>query len=198
MSKVYEQMLARYTVGEVPWDSPTPPPEVMDLAEGLKPGRALDLGCGYGRTSIYLAQQWWQVDGVDFVAPAIAEAKRRAKIAGVTVNFQQADVSNLAHLAGPYHLAVDVGCAHALNEAQLKQYRDELLRLLDVQAYFLLFARLADTAKTQEDGPRGVDEGLLRAIFADSFGLEKEERGLTSMADGGAWASGWFWFRRKD
>ena len=188
-------MLERYTAGEVPWDSPTPPPEVIDLVKQLTPNRALDLGCGYGRTSIYLAQQGWQVDGVDFVAPAIAEAKHRAKKAEVSVNFQQADVTNLAHLSGPYQLAIDVGCAHALNEAQLNQYRDELARLLDSEAHYLLFVRLAK-ADNGDDGPRGIDEGLLRAIFSDGFSLDKAEYGETNMADGGGWASGWFWFRR--
>jgi len=42
------------------------------------PGRALDLACGEGRNSIYLAQQGWQVTGADFSPVAIAKAERLA------------------------------------------------------------------------------------------------------------------------
>ena len=39
---------------------------MIAAASSLPPGRALDLGCGYGRTAILLAQHGWRVDGVDF------------------------------------------------------------------------------------------------------------------------------------
>lgn len=77
----------RYTNGQVPWDDSLPPPEVQALVATLPPGRALDLGCGYGRTAIYLAQHGWQVDAIDFVPQAIAEAEKRAMAAGVAPKF---------------------------------------------------------------------------------------------------------------
>ena len=51
------------------------------LERGLLQGRTriLDLGCGPGRASIYLARLGWQVDGVDFVPQAIATARQRAR-----------------------------------------------------------------------------------------------------------------------
>lgn len=47
----------------------------------LVPGRALDLGCGEGGDSIWLAERGWQVTGVDIshnaIVRASAEAERR-------------------------------------------------------------------------------------------------------------------------
>jgi SAM-dependent methyltransferase len=41
----------------------------------LAPGRALDLGCGAGRSSIWLAERGWQVTGVDFSDAALELAR---------------------------------------------------------------------------------------------------------------------------
>jgi SAM-dependent methyltransferase len=91
----------RYRTGDVPWDHEQPPPEVIALAEELAPGQALDLGCGYGRASIYLAQRGWTVVGVDFIPEAIDGARARAGAAGVSdrVDFYVASVTRLDFLS---------------------------------------------------------------------------------------------------
>ncbi|GAA1518692.1 class I SAM-dependent methyltransferase [Kribbella lupini] len=53
--------------------------EVSDL----KPGRALDLGCGEGADAIWLAQQGWTVTAVDISSVALDRAVEHAKDAGV-------------------------------------------------------------------------------------------------------------------
>ncbi len=47
--------------------------------EALKPGRALDLACGEGRNSIWLAERGWTVTGVDFSSVALEKAARFAE-----------------------------------------------------------------------------------------------------------------------
>jgi SAM-dependent methyltransferase len=44
---------------------------------GLPPGRALDLGCGAGRSGVWLAEHGWQVTGVDFSDVALGLARQR-------------------------------------------------------------------------------------------------------------------------
>lgn len=197
MNDTYRRLRERYETGDVPWDAELPPPEVMALVETLPLGRALDLGCGYGRTAIYLARRGWHVDGVDFVELALEEAERRAAAAGVDVAFHHGSVTNLSFLEGRYDLAVDVGCGHALDESALRAYRDEVRRLLRPGAPFLVFARIRDAVAGEgEDGPRGLDEPLFRRLFAEGFSLLRYEQGLTEMDDGSSWRSAWFWLRR--
>lgn len=185
----------RYTNGQIPWDDALPPPEVLALAASLAPGRALDLGCGYGRTCIYLAQHGWQVDGVDFVPQAIEGAQKRADVANVAdaAQFFVGSVANMDFLPGRYDLAIDVGCMHSLSEQLLVAYRDGLLRLLRPGALYLLFAHLRDEA-TDEEPYRWVSETFLRNLFAD-FVLQKSELGVTVVNDN-RWRSGWFWYVR--
>lgn len=59
---------------------------LIGAIRGRKPGAAIDLGMGQGRNAIYLAQQGWQVTGVDLSNIAISQAKKRAAQLGVKLN----------------------------------------------------------------------------------------------------------------
>ena len=50
--------------------------------------RALDIACGRGRNSLYLAQQGFAVDAVDVSSVAIAHGATRALQAGLTINWR--------------------------------------------------------------------------------------------------------------
>jgi SAM-dependent methyltransferase len=198
MDAIREQMEQRYAGGDVPWDHALPPPEVQALAEEAPPGRALDLGCGYGRAAIYLAQRGWQVDGVDFVALAVEEARRRASAAGVEASFFVGSVTNLSFLQPPYDLALDVGCGHNLEAGEWRAYYAELCRLLRPGGLFLLFSHVrSDGERTEsEDTPHSLDQDAFLKLFARGFRPEQIIYGETVMPQG-SWPSAWFWMRRE-
>ncbi len=63
--------------------------EVVDLS----PGRALDLAAGEGRNAIWLAEQGWRVEAVEFSPVAIDKGRRLAAHAGVEVDWTLADLT---------------------------------------------------------------------------------------------------------
>src|SRR6185312_15956243 len=93
-----------YRIGFTPWDGHAISQGLRDLIEGtsdnpaLPAGSALDVGCGTGDSSIYLAQHDWTVTGVDFVAKALEKARGKARTADVSVKFVQADVTHLSQV----------------------------------------------------------------------------------------------------
>lgn len=193
----FDRLLEFYQAGNVPWDQQLPPPEVLATAPALPVGRALDVGCGFGRASLYLASFGWQVDGVDFIPQAVTEANARASRAGLAdaARFYHGSVTQMDFLTGQYDLALDVGCAHGLDAAELGAYHRELCRLLKPGALYMLFAHLTD-ANPDPDARRWLDETHLRQVFGDGFALERVEYGQTQVRDQAPWRSGWFWFRR--
>lgn len=199
METMREQMEQRYAEGDVPWDSPLPPPELIELAAATRPGRVLDLGCGYGRSAIYLAQRGWQVDGVDFVALAVEEARSRARAAGTVVAFYHASVTDLSFLEPPYDLAVDVGCGHNLGPAGWQAYHAELRRLLRPGGLFLLFSHVREAGEEarDENTPHGLEMDAFLRLFASGFGVEQIIHGET-LNRSGQWPSAWFWLRREE
>ncbi|MDA8290438.1 MAG: methyltransferase domain-containing protein [Actinomycetota bacterium] len=74
-----------------PWPT-EPDPCLVELASGLRPGRALDLGCGPGRNAIWLARQGWAVTAVDASAVGLSQAASRAAELGVSFTPVQADL----------------------------------------------------------------------------------------------------------
>jgi SAM-dependent methyltransferase len=194
-STVYQRLAARYASGDLPWDASLPPPEVIMLLEKLPPGRALDLGCGYGRAAIYMSARGWEVDAIDFIPQAIAGAAARAQAAGASVRFHLASVTDLGWLAGPYDLAVDIGCAHSLDEGALASYRDQVARLLRPGGLWLVFARLRQEGEESEEPP-GVVEGDFVSLIAGSLTLEWSKRGRTEVGAEAGWPSAWYRFRK--
>lgn len=53
-------------------------PRLVEVAEGLAAGRALDLGCGEGADALWLAENGWEVVAVDVSATALRRAAEAA------------------------------------------------------------------------------------------------------------------------
>ena len=109
------------------WKRDAPPAELVALVEGplaLPTGRALDLGCGTGTDTIYLAAHGWDVTGVDLTPKALAAARRNAATAGVAPRLINGDVTRLADLdvGEGYTLLVDLGCFHTLPDDRRATY----------------------------------------------------------------------------
>ncbi|TFV98366.1 class I SAM-dependent methyltransferase [Leifsonia flava] len=63
-----------------------PNPYLSSETAGLRPGTALDAGCGTGAEAVWLAERGWTVTGADISASALAQAAVRAAAASVTEN----------------------------------------------------------------------------------------------------------------
>src|SRR6201993_5635155 len=142
-----------YRLGFTTWGGHPIAKNLQDLVEELPAGKALDLGCGTGDSSIYLARHGWKVTGVDFVPRALDKA--RAKAADLAINFVQADVTRLsqAGIGADFRLIVDNGCLHNMSDGDRDAYVREVSAVSSPDARLLIVAFLPGGRV----GVRGVD-----------------------------------------
>ena len=182
----------QYRFSQPRWDTGITPPEVVETIErgNIRPGHALDLGCGTGTNAIYLARAGFQVVGVDFSGKAIAAARDKAQAANVPIEFHTGDVTRLEFLSDRFDFVLDIGCFHSIEPVRRKNYAAELARLTQPGALFMLYAF----------GPRqtwlrklGATPDEVKQTFAQNFLLERVEEGM----DRGEFRSAWYWFERR-
>lgn len=105
----------------------------------IEPCKAITLGCGTGRETIYLAKKGFDVIGVDFSSTAIKKARRRAKAEGVEVQFVVDDLTDLHHVKGTYDLVTDFGALNDMSQPSRDYYMENVLPLLRPGGNYLMF-----------------------------------------------------------
>lgn len=164
-----------------PWDSGEPTSVLVRLVESgeVKPGRAIDLGCGTGTNAIYLAQHGFEVTGVDLAPRAIAKAQRKAQAAGVQVRWLVGDVTALPADLGPFDFALDIGCFHSLPLEMRRAYVKTLRRVLAPDGRYLLWCFLREDHRDARrggnrlrPGPRGLTLTELETHFGTHFAIQ--------------------------
>ncbi len=159
----------QYAAGTAPWDIGRPQIEMVRLAEaGTFGHRVLDVGCGRGALSIYLAQRGHQVLGVDGAEQAIASAKKTAaENPDLDVVFVRGDVIEvMGQVNDAFDAVVDVGFFHALDDDARARFEAQLARVLRPGGVYAMLA-FSDRVPGAF-GPRRVSEAEVRETFSGS------------------------------
>ena len=136
--KLFYEIVYRYF--RAPWDIGARE-ELVALVESgrIRPCRAVDLGCGTGANAVYLAQNGFEVTGVDFSEAAIEKAQARAAEAGVPVEFIVDDLTNLRQVSNTFDFLLDYGVLDDLRLHQRTPYVQNMLKLTHPRSQYLLW-----------------------------------------------------------
>lgn len=88
------------------------------LAESVKgrtPGKALDIGMGQGRNSLFLAALGWEVTGFDISDVAVKQAQETAQKRGLKIDAKVGDVDKFDYGKDRYDLIVGMYMHEYLN-----------------------------------------------------------------------------------
>ncbi len=150
--KVYEKPGAIWTIED-------PPKELKELLVNgiVKPCKALDLGCGEGFYSIYLAKNGFDVTAIDFSRQALKYAKANADKAGVKINFKILDVINLNQLNDTFGFVFEWGLLHHLSKDKLDGHFSRIDRILDADGLYLTASFNIDSPVYGNPGDKSRD-----------------------------------------
>lgn len=184
------------------WHSEEPAKLLKDaVSQRETPGRALDIGCGAGTFSIYLAKQGYEVTGLDFIPKALDMARRRADSEGVQINWVMAD---LLEWTSPHEfdLVLDSGCLHNISAGNLARYKERLLGWLAPGSDFVLahFGK-KHTFDWRPVGPKRRTREQLIGLFSPEMREKAYEQELMTgipFPIGPTIMTQSFWFQRSD
>jgi SAM-dependent methyltransferase len=107
----------RYKAGDTPWDVGRPDFNLIEVVTNkpIPSCKVLDIGCGTGDNSIWLAQNRFEVTGVDTSATALEKAKEKASKANVACGFIFVDFLKSKIEGAPFGFVFDRGCFHSFS-----------------------------------------------------------------------------------
>lgn len=167
------------------WGDVRIPEEVKALAGAGSPRRSLELGCGVGRISRYLAGRGLEAVAIDFSPVAIDKARERASRDAAQPTYLVGDVTRLDAVQGPFDIALDVGCFHCLTPDQQRGYVSEIDRLLAPGGTHLIWALDATPSDLR------LSPAAMKDIFGPRLELREARASRRRIA-----ASHWYWLTR--
>lgn len=132
LEKVYEKP-------SVVWTKTEPPKELVKLIESgkVKPCKVIDVGCGEGFYSIYLASKGFDVLGIDLSEKAIVYAKENAAKRGVNVRFLAIHIEDLKNLKENFVFVFEWALLHHIMPKQRGKYVEDINRVLNKGGKYL-------------------------------------------------------------
>lgn len=161
----------RYQSGDTPWDHGMVDFNLIEVVarHAVRPCRALDIGCGTGDNSIWLAQKGFDVVACDLSETAVARAQLKAEEANANVFFLASDFLKDSIPDTPYGFVFDRGCLHCMHETTDRTaFVEQVAELLEEQGVWLSLVGNADEEK-REVGPPQLSASELVSIVEPRF-----------------------------
>lgn len=136
----WDDIYREYPLEDLPWELGKPRQILVDLVEKalLKKGKALDLCCGAGTNTVYLAQKGFEVTAVDISSKAIEYAKKKAEQAHVKIKFMMQNFVKLPFKVSEFDFIFDMGCFHHVKIEDRSTFIGGVHRVLKKGGVYLL------------------------------------------------------------
>ena len=139
-SDEWDQIYRKYPLEELGWELGKPRPILVEFVEKglIKKGKALDICCGAGTNTVYMAQKGFQATGLDISHKAIEYGREKAREAGVKVRWIIGNALEFHFEDDEFDFVFDMDCFHHIRPEDRARFIDGLCRILKLGGQYLL------------------------------------------------------------
>jgi 2-polyprenyl-3-methyl-5-hydroxy-6-metoxy-1,4-benzoquinol methylase len=140
------------------------------IFRGPKKGRCLEVGCGTGDLSIYLAKRSLEVIGIDYIQKPIDVAKAKAIAENIDVKFEVRDAFGLGYDANMFDYIFDGGFLHNLTDEYIEKFERIAFKLLKPDGQYIV----CGVSHSQGyPGPREINDVVLHKYFGNRWIIQE-------------------------
>jgi SAM-dependent methyltransferase len=172
---MWDRLYSGSSARNLPWMNNGPFPPLVRAVEDGWLGTAktvLDIGCGVGTNTFWLATKGLLATGSDIAPGAIAAAESSRVPRSTNPDFAVDDILVSQLPAAEFEAAVDIGCFQTLPPRTRRDFADSLARLLSPGAPYVLF-----WVAREEQGawgpPHRLSLGEVVEAFEGSFLIDR-------------------------
>ena len=145
--------------------SKVPDESLVAMATPLKSGRALDLGCGTGRNSIWLARQGWDVTCIDVSDVGLKMLSDQAANSGLQLTIEQANLLTYEPTPESYDLVVIANIHLSPEEREI--FFDRAAAAVAQGGHLYIIGHHVDAFG--KSGPTSIERLFEESFFRDRF-----------------------------
>jgi len=162
-----DRFKGRYESHDTPWDIGAPDFNLIETVNKtrIKPCKAIDIGCGTGDNAIWLAQQGFDVVGIDTSAVAIEKAKEKALKANTNCRFFVGNFLASQIEGAPFGFIFDRGLFHVFEtEEERNNFAENVHRHLEKDGLWLSLIGNADEQRNTPGPPQRRAGDIVNAV----------------------------------
>ena len=162
-----ERFKERYKAGNTPWDIGKPDFNLIQTVTtmDIKPCNVLEIGCGTGNNSIWLAQKNFNVIGIDTSEIAIQKALEKASKANVNCTFIEINFLKNKIEGAPFDFVFDRGCFHVFSSDQERKiFAENVSAHLEKDGLWLSIVGNADEQRDHPGPPQRTARDIVNSV----------------------------------
>lgn len=128
--------------------------------------KILDLGCGTGAATWFMAREGFSVTGIDGSKTAIKIAEKRFTLEGLKGDFAVGDIIDLDYGNGTFDCVTDIGAIQHNSYKNIKKIISEVYRVLKPGGKFFGMMIAADESQDRSRVTHYFRHGELKRLFS--------------------------------